>query len=309
LQFAARNVSRIGIKHDAQDLRAGTTFTVSVNNPYPNVLNGQATWLLDASAFSVRPQSVPLQIPVGATRPYHFTLKALRDTATLPSLPRLEFNVVSGGKRHRFHREVRFIQEVSTPYRVKAPVLDGKLLDWEGIPALKLGEDSQPEAELRSCYDARNLYLALTVPKFEADEAKESGFSDEIQMGMARRLGDTDFGGDLLRLGFNSDAKEARDRTPGRKAEAAIPGAKSVCRTEELRTTYEIGMPLRLLKGLKAGEGSRLILDLSFPVPEQGAENKEPSEPSVNTFSYRIRYGSDSLVPVYFVELNLQRKP
>ncbi len=308
LQFAARNVSRIGIKRDLQDLRAGVAFTVSVENPYPNVLSGQAAWLLDASALSVQPQSVSLQIPVGATRQYSFTLKMLKDTTTLPSLPQLEFNVVSGGNRHRFHREVRFIQEMSTPYRPTAPVMDGKLSDWEGVPALKLGEGSPSEAELRSCYDGQNLYMGLTVPKFETDEAKESGFSDEVQIGMARRLSDTDFGGDLLRLGFNSDTQEPRDRTPGRKQEVAIPGAKSVSRTDDRRTTYEIALPLRLLKSLKTGEGSRLVLDLAFPLPDGDSESREPSEPNVNTFSYRIRYGSDSLVPVFFIELNLERK-
>jgi hypothetical protein len=308
LQFAARNVSRIGIKRGAEDLRTGVTFTVSVANPYPNALSGQAAWVSDASAFSVQPQIVSLQIPVGASRQYTFTLKALKDTATLPSLPQMEFNVVSGGRRHRFHREVRFIQEMSTPYRVAAPIMDGKLSDWEGVPALKLGGSSPLDAELRSSYDGQSLYLALTVPKFEADEAKESGFSDEVQIGMARRLSDTDFGRDLLRLGFNSDTPEPRDRTPGRKAETVVSGAKSVCRTEGLRTTYEIALPLRLLKSLKAGEDSRLVLDLSFPAPEGEAETKEPPEPSVNTFSYRIRYGNDSLVPVYFVELNLERK-
>ena len=308
LQFATRNVSRIGIKRDAQDLRAGVTFGVSVANPYPNVLGGQATWLLDASSFSVQPQSVSLQVPAGATRQYSFTLKALRDTTTLQSLPQLEFNVASGGKKHRFHREVRFLQELSTPYRATAPVLDGKLGDWGQVPVLKLGKGSQPEAELRSSYDAQNLYLAITVPKFEAGEAKESGFSDEVQVGMARRLSDTDFGGDLVRLGFNSDSLEANDRTPGRKVEVTIPGTRSVGRTEGLRTTYEITVPLRLLKSLKVGEGGRFILDLSFPAPEDTAETTEPSEPNVNTFSYRVRYGSDSLVPIYFVELNLERK-
>jgi hypothetical protein len=161
---------------------------------------------------------------------------------------------------------------------------------------------------LRSSYDAQNLYLALTVPKFDADEAKESGFSDEVQIGMARRISDTDFGGDLVRLGFNSDSLEANDRTPGSKVQAAIPGTRWVGRTKGLRTTYEIAIPLRMLRSLKAGEGGRLILDLSFPAPEDVAETREPPEPNVNTFSYRVRYGSDSLVPVYFVELNLQRK-
>jgi len=308
LQFAARNVSRIGIKRDAEDLRAGVTFSVLVTNPYPNILAGQAAWLFDASSFSVQPQSVLVQIPAGATRRYSFTLKALRDTATLPSLPQLEFNVASGGKKHRFHREVRFLQELNTPYRGTAPVLDGQLEDWAQVPVISLGQGSQVHDELRSSYDAQNLYLALTVPKFEADEAKESGFSDEVQIGMARRLSGTDFGGDLVRLGFNLDSLEANDRTPGSKVQAGIPGTRCVGRTKGLRKTYEIAIPLRLLKSLKAGEGGRLILDLSFPTPENAAESMESPEPNMNTFSYRVRYGNDSLVPVHFVELNLQRK-
>jgi hypothetical protein len=308
LQFADRNVSRIGIKRDAQDLKTGVPFTVSVDNPYPDALTGQAEWLVDASAFSVRPQSVPLQIPVRKTGQYHFTLKALQNTVALQSLPRLEFNVVSGGTRHQFHREVRFLQELNTSWQETAPVLDGQLADWTGVPALKLEEGAAPAAELRSGYDAQNLYLALTVPTFETAEAKELGFSDEVQIGMARRLSDTDFGSDLLRLGFNCDTPEARDRTPGPKPGAVLPGAKSVCWIGGHQTIYEIAIPLRLLKSLKAGAGSRLILDLSFPVPDDGVGAKEPAEPGVNTFSYRIRYGSDSLVPVHFVELNLERQ-
>lgn len=308
LQFAARNVSRIGINRGAEDLRAGVTFNVAVKNPYPDALIGQATWLLDASSFSVQPESASLQIPAGATRQYSFTLKALRETTTLEALPQLEFNVASKGKKHRFHREVRFIQKASSPYRVTAPVLDGKIGDWGQVPVIKLGEGSQSEAQLRSSHDARNLYLALTVPKCELDEAKESGFSDEIQIGMARRLSVSDFGGDFMRLGFNSDSQVANDRTPGRKVEAAIAGAHCACWTEDLRTTYEITIPLRLLKSLKADEGGRFILDLSFPVPEGPAETAKALGPSANTFSYRVRYGSDSLVPIYFVEMSLERK-
>lgn len=308
LQFADRNVSRIGIPRGAQDLKTGVPFTVSVDNPYRDSLTGQAEWVLDTSAFSVQPQRVPLNVPAGKTGQYHFMLKALQDTVALQSLPRLEFNLVSGGNRHRFHREVRFLQEMNTPWRETAPDLDGRLTDWAGVPALKLGEGSPPEAELRSGYDAQNLYLALTVPAFDATEATESGFSDEVQIGMARRLSDTDFGSDLLRLGLNSDTSEIRDRTPGLQTRAVLPGAKSVCRTEGHQTTYEMAIPLRLLKNLKAGAGSRLMLDLSFPVPDGGAGTKEPADPGANTFSYRIRYGSDSLVPVHFVEVNLERK-
>jgi 3',5'-cyclic AMP phosphodiesterase CpdA len=306
LLFAARNVSRIGIKRDAQELRAGVTFDVAIQNPYPNVLSGEASWLMDASAFSVQPPSVSLQIPAGASRQFSFTLKALRDTTMLQSLPRLEFNLISGGTRHRFHRDVRFLQELNAPYRAKAPTLDGKLSDWEGVPVLKLSQGATPEAELRSCYDAQNLYLALAVPKFDAAEAKELGLSDEVQIGMARRMNATDFGGDLLRFGFNSDTQVAWDRTPRHKPQVAVPGVKCVCRAEETQINYEAVVPLRLLRSLKAGEGRRLVVDLAFPLGD-GVANEAP-EPSLNSFSYRIRYGMDSLVPVYFVELSLESR-
>lgn len=308
LEFADRNVSRIGVSRDVQNLKTGVPLTVSVDNPYPEALTGQAEWVVDASAFSVQPQRTSLQIPGEGNRQYHFTLKALQGTVELQSLPRLEFNVVSGGTRHLFRREVRFLQELTTPWRETAPVLDGQLADWSGATALNLDEGPAPGAELRSGYDAQNLYLALTVPAFETAEAKELGFSDEVQIGMARRLSDTDFSSDRLRLGLNSGTPEVVDRTPGPKTGAVLPGAKSAQRTEGRQTVYEVAIPLRLLKELKPGPGGHLVLDLSFPVPDDGVGAEEPADPGVNSFSYRVRYGSDSLVPVHFVELNLERQ-
>ena len=309
LQFASRNVSRIGIKPQGQDLRAGVAFTVSVANPYPEALIGQAEWLVDASASSVEPQSIAVQIPAGAQRQYAFELRSLLDKATLQSLPQLDFNVQSGGRRHRFHREVRFVHQAKSLFRAAPPILDGQISDWEGVPVLKLGVGTPSEAELRSCYDAQTLYLALRVPEFEAVEAKELGFIDELQIGIARLLDDTDFGGDLLRLGVNSSSPEPMDKTPGHKPQTAAVGAKSVSGVKDGRICYEIAIPLRLLKPLRPGPGRRMILDLSFLAPEPGSGGEAHPEPELNTFSYRVRYGSDSLVPVYFVELALGPKP
>lgn len=304
VQFAAANVSRIGIRRDAQDLQAGIKFRVSVRNPYSAALKGQAEWVLDASAFSVEPGKVTLEVPAGATRQYDFLLKALRQTEVLASLPRLEFDAVSGYRRHRFRREVRFLQSLLTPERAATRVTATELVIWDNAPLLRLGEGAQ--AQLRSCYDTENLYLNLNLPAIDAAEAKESGFSDELQLGFARRLSETDFGRDLLRLGFDSKTDRVWDRTPGHKSGATIPGAKSLARSAEGRTSYEIAIPLRLLRDFKLGPGSRLVVDLSFALPESGPEAPQGLEPGGNTFSYRVRYGSDSLVPVYFVELHLQ---
>ena len=134
------------------------------------------------------------------------------------------------------------------------------------------------------------------------------GFTDDVQIGLARKLSETDFGNDFLRLGFNSSSHEARDRTPGRKIESAVPGVRAICRAEGGRKTYESAIPLRFLKHVKAGSGTRLVMDVSFPVPESDPPPNETPDPAANSFSYRVRYGNDSLVPVYFVELNLERQ-
>ncbi|HWI58680.1 MAG TPA: hypothetical protein VNZ22_15755, partial [Bacillota bacterium] len=158
------------------------------------------------------------------------------------------------------------------------------------------------------CFDSQNLYLALSLPVTDTEEAKEWGFSDEAQIGLARRLSESDFGNDFLRLGLNSGT-EARNRTPGRKAESAVPGVRVVGRTEGRQRRYEVAIPLRLLlKHSQTVSGSPLIMDLSFPMPDGEPDAQEPAAPGVNTLSYRIRYGSDSLIPVYFVELNLERR-
>ena len=308
VQFAAKNVSRIGIKQGSRDLKDGVSFSVVVGNPYPVTLTGQASWIFDASAFSVEPKGVSLQIPPGESQQHTFVLKALKDSVTLPSLPRLEFNVAAGGHHHRFRREVRLLEEINTPYRRSAPVLDGQLVEWQGIPLVRLGQDPKQVAVVRTCYDATTLYLAVSAPTVLAVEEEELGFKDDLQIGMAHRLSNADFGADFLRLGFSSDKREVWDRTAGRKKEGAVAGVKYASRTQGGQTSYEIAVPLRLLKGVKAGVEGRLVLDLSYPVPDGGVNSPEPEDPTANSFAYRVRYGSDSLIPVHFVELTFGQK-
>jgi hypothetical protein len=61
------------------------------------------------------------------------------------------------------------------------------------------------------------------------------------------------------------------------------------------------------LPSLGGAAKSRLVLSVSFAVPEQG--EGEPLEPKPGTFAYQIRYGGDALVPVHFVELVLGKRP
>jgi len=232
-------------------------------------------------------------------------VKGLREGATLASLPRLEFNVRVGMHRHRFRREMRFIHELDSPYQ-KVGLLSSQRTGFQSAPALKLGEDGPTQAELRTFHDARDLHLSLTVPTFDAEESKELGFTDEVQIGVARRLSATDFGRVALRLGINSDTKMATERTPNRPTGNPIKGTKTTARKESTNTVYELTVPLKVLKKLGIGAVSRFVIDLSFPSPDE-EETTGPSDPKINTMSYRIRYGSDSLVPVHFVELNLSR--
>ncbi len=307
LRFAERHSSRLGFDPGAQDLKAGATFSISVDNPYPGFLSGKAAWVFDPSAFAVRPAGASLEIPPGGRQRLDFTLESLTPRPALQSLPRLEFNVVAAGQRHRFQREVLLLQRLPAPYRKAAPALDGVLDEWAGIPALTLNGRPDAPAQVRAVHDGKTLYLAVTIPApGMEEEADESAFVDELQVGLARRLSATEFGGDFLRLGFTGGTSGARNASPSRKAETTVPGVRSGCAKEGGHASYELAIPLRLLQHVKRGPETGLVLNLSFPAPDGAAQ--EPPEPQANTLAYRVRYGGDALVPAYFVALSLEKK-
>lgn len=300
LQFAERHTSRIGIKATAQELACGVEFSVTINNPYAAPLVGKAEWVLDAQAFSVEPATCSVAVQPAGIQQHKFILKALAPTATLQSLPRLEFLVAAGAKHHRFHREVRLLDQLTTPYCAQAPCLDGDLSDWPATPFFHLYAATEPSALLRCAYDRENLYVGLSLPKGRNPEAQEYGFPDDLQLGLARRLGKADFGPDFLRLGFNTSSSEPQNRTPGHSVPAVVPGVRYASASDG--NSYEISIPLRLLKHAQRGAEHQLVLNVAFPLPEPAGA----SDPAPNTFAHRVRYGVDTLVPVRFVELDLQ---
>ncbi len=309
LMFADQHASRIAISSSAPDLRGGVPCSIALDNPYQGFLSGSAEWVFDASTFSVEPKTNSVRISPGGRQTWTFTLKALKDNAPLQSLPRLEFDVAAGGRRLRFHRDVFILQTVRVPYRSVPPVLDGQLADWAGVSPQHLGTASKPGADLRATRDGDALYLAVTVPVVERPADDEAPETDDLQVGIASLLGDTEFGHDLLRLGFSHASSEAKDRAPGRKSGTTVPGVKVVCNTATNRATYEIAIPARLLKPLRTSGPSRLVVNLSFPLPADGTDSAAPAEPNPNSFAYQVRYGADELVPVHFVELLLDRRP
>lgn len=310
LLFADRHCSRIGLTQGTAALRTGVKCSLSLTNPYAEFLVGHAAWALDASAFAVEPQTIAVGIPPGGRQSWDFTLRALQTPVPLQSLPRLEFSVASGGRHHRFHRDLVFLQAMNTAYRSSPPVLDGRLEDWAGAAPLRLGRGGSAEAELCSAHDDKMLYLAVAVPSLTAVPSEETAFPDDLRVGLAGRLSNTDFGRDVVRLGFSRSEPTAgaRDRTPGRTLGTVVPGVTSACRTEGNRTRYEIAIPYRALKPLPTRGGTHLVVNLSFPLPAVGPDADEPADPSQNSFFYQVRYGSGALVPVLYVELVLQPK-
>jgi hypothetical protein len=312
LQFAERNSSRIGLPQPtAEQLMAGFRFSVWLTNPYLEPLVGDAEWVFDGTAFSVQPPKIQLRIAPGATLQEDFLLTAFQAATPLESRPRLQFNAVSGGRHHRFHREVWFLQKISVAYDRAAPDLDGDFRDWIGCQRLDLCGGTEPGAQLLCRQDRENLYLALAIPTLRPEERQEeeeeAAQPDALQIGLARRLSPTDFGGDFLRFGFNPDSNDARNRTPGRKAESIVPGVRVARRVDHQQTNYEIGVPLRLLRHMKSGGSDRLILNLSFPVPDRKILESDLAKNEPTLFSYYVRYGSADLAPVRFVELELGR--
>lgn len=311
LLFADKSTSRIGLVKGSQDLKAGIRCSITLTNPFPEPLQGKATWSLDPGAFSVQPSSLSVFIPAGGTQSSTFALTSARDAVPLQSLPWLEFNLVSGRRHLRFHREVLLLRDLRAPYRTAPPVLDGRLDDWGEPLPLRLSEGSQADAQVRAAHTKDTLFLALIVPRVTAPEGDQDAFRDDLQIGLARRFNATDFSADLARLGISRTGAtiEAIDRTPGHKMGTRVTDIKGAWRTDARQTVYEIMIPSHFLRLLKVGRAGSLILNLSFPMPEEEPDAQGLEEPSLNSFAYLVRYGSDALVPVHFIELILDPRP
>jgi hypothetical protein len=303
LQLADKHSSRIGIDAGELALGTGLKFQVSFSNPYPEPLTGRAEWVFDEAVFSVEPRSIALELSPGENQQRAFVLKPLKRSAELVSLPRLEFQVMSGGHRRQFHRDVLWVRKLGAPSVRSAPSIDGLLTDWQGIPKLRLGGRPGASAEIQTAHDGENFYLAVKVPSEKRSEAEESAFPDGLQIGFARRLGATEFTSDFLRLGLSAEGHEAKNRTPGHKGDGTVTGIRVAHSSDGGDTVYELGIPLRPLKPSRPGREGGLILNLSFPVVEAEAGGAEGLEPAANTFQYQVRYGSAELVPVYFLEV------
>lgn len=306
--FAEKYSSRIGILQGSQNPREGVKFETALSNPYPLPMTGQAVWEADPRHFTVSPTESSVHVPPRQTVRLAFTLKALHAGAPLETLPWLKFDVGTGGKWHRFHREVLFLQSLQSPFRPAPPRLDGRTNEWPGTPLLPLTGPGRPEAGLQSSHDAKNLYLAVDVPTSQEPLSEDSAFHDQLQIGFAPRSGETGFGGETLRLGLQlkGGAVEVGDRTPGPRLGETLRGVTAAGRAADGRTVFELAIPQKLLPPLAGTAKGRLVLSLAFPVPERDAA--EPPEPTPGSFAYQVRYGGDALVPVHFVELVLGKE-
>jgi hypothetical protein len=308
LEFADKHSSRVGFDVEEAGWRTGIRGTIALHNPYRETMTGRAEWNMDPAAFQVEPRTLAIALAPEASTNLSFTLKTLRDRVPLGSLPRLEFDVAAGGTHHQFQRAVVFLHRLAAPYRPEPLVLDGRLDEWAGLPWVGLGAASGPSAEIRARHSKDALVLAVAVPRVPPEESEESGFPDALQVGFARRQGDAGFSGDFLRLGFASsnDASGARDRTPGARAGAVVPGIQRACRQTAGQIVFEISIPALLLGTDSVREERDLVISLAYPLPDGGPASPEPELPNPNTFAYQARYGEAGLVPVHYVELRLE---
>jgi hypothetical protein len=307
-EFADKYSSRVGLDSDPASLRTGVAGSIALHNPYRESLTGHAEWNFDATTFQLEPRAMSVNLPPGGATNFAFTLRVLRGSVPLGSLPWLEFNIAAGGMRHRFHRAVVLLRSLAAPYRPSLPTLDGRMTEWDDAPWVRLGDASAPPAEIRALHSKDTLVLAVAVPRVPSEVSEESGFPDALQVGFARRQGDAGFSGDFLRLGFASErgAVEARDRTPSRRSGARVPGVRGACRETGERTIFEIAIPTSLLRIGSPREERSLVVSLAFPLPEGGPNSPEPALPGPNTFAYQARYGGAALVPVHFVGMRLE---
>ena len=314
LLFADRHSSRIGLLRGSRDLRAGADCTIAIENPYKDWLVGKVTWQVDAASFQIEPRVFDLRIAPGGTAHPVFQMKALKDAADIHSLPSLEFQVAAGATHHRFDRQLVFTERLAVPFKTQALALDGKLTEWTQIPVLALNHGPRAPALVQALHDRENLYLAITAAQRTVkagEEEAEEAFPDDLVLGLAVRANESEFGRDLIRLGFtrSGSTTEVRDRTPGQKPETRVPLVKAASRLVGGRITFEAAIPLKLLGPLKSPGQTHFVMSLSAPVADATTTSGAAEEFAPNTFAYQVRYGGDSLIPLHFVELVLERKP
>jgi hypothetical protein len=300
LLFAEKNISWIGIGGEGpQPSPAGLRISMTLNNPYPDSLVGRAVWAYDKNDFAVEPKEIVVRIGPKEKQTYAFEVKTVKAGAPLLALPKLEFDMASSARRHVFHREVLFLDKLAAPFRAKAPILDGRLDDWAGVPVLKLAGERGAEAELSACHDGQRLYLLASVPDLQVSTGSEGGipaFQDAFQIGFSERIGASEFAVDELRLGLSrvKTLVVIKDRTPGARSGPAGSGSvadvAAVCRLIGGRTIYEIAIPAKRLKLFESEGGRKLVLNASFWEPE----SEEVS--------------GEGLLPVHFIELVLGRR-
>jgi hypothetical protein len=311
LLFADRNSSRIGIAKDASDLRAGTTVSIRLTNPYPDPMAGQAVWTIDASAFAVQPEHAAIQVPPGASQTLQFEMKSLKASVPLPSVPWLEFSVVSGQRRYRFHRDVLFLRTLHPAFSTREVELSEREPAWTNITPIQLAASTQPAAEVRAIQTAQTLCLAIKLPPTQPKAIEDTTFQDDLQLGFALRRTGSDFGPDLIRFGLEASGLQVQinDRTPGRPAAERTHGIRSFLNNQAGAKTYLVSVPMKLLRPNRIAANNHLIMNLAFPIDDDEETPQSLSAPEANSFAYQVRYGSDGLVPVHYVELIPDRKP
>ena len=307
--FAEQNTTRIGIVQGSQDLKQGMQFGINLVNPYPETLSGSATWNFDPNQFEIAPRDCSIHVQPGETARLPFTVRLLRDNLELDAMPWVRFDLAAGTSRQRFHRVLLLLQSLSAGFRVTPPVIDGSLDDWAGLPTLEVGSGASA-AILRAAHGPDTLYLAIDVPVSDEPLSDDSVFSDELQVGFAHRRGDTDFGGETLRIGVESSAggPQVGDRTPGHVFGAPLTAVKTAVSRTGGRKTFEIAIPYALLSRSDTGVMTSIVLSLSYPLPASATGSGNQSEPSPNSLAYQVRYGGDVLVPAHFVDLVLEKR-
>ena len=142
----------------------------------------------------------------------------------------------------------------------------------------------------------------------QEEEAEAS--ADDLLIGLAVRLNDTDFAGDKLRLGLTQEGLNTvvRDRTPGHSPGTVVKEFKAVGRRQDDRIIFEAAIPRSLISRVRGAVEDRLVLSLSFPSAAAPAEQIAPEARGSdrNSFAYQVRFGGDALIPIYFVELQFE---
>ena len=264
------------------------TVRVKISNPYPQPLASTLSWQTQGK-WQVTPRSAKYRVPANGSTFLNFTVRAPASGVTYPT-PSYATEYRYGpdqGKTLSVRGRLELRPSFAVPRAARPVVVNGKLDEWQGVPAaplryasrISITEVDNLSAQVQWQWDESNLYLAVTVRDnvfYQPYTGDGVWQADCLEMTCdpagngndpAHRADDCDFSMARVAAGCQAWVARAPDGFEG-----VAPDIPLAVERNGSYTRYEFALPVSRLSlpGLQAGKHlgySLAVQDLDGNVP------------------------------------------